>query len=102
MKTILLMKQMLQEHELIRMVRGKDIIWRDVYNNDINEESTQKKNDCKYGEVYNYVCKFSRRVGFLPSDLSFHEDTLTWNQLYTFIHSLDNHFNFLMGDGDGE
>ena len=37
----------------------------DVFS-EIEEDFTQNRyNDWEYGEVYNYVCKFSRRAGFL-------------------------------------
>ena len=65
-----------------KKVRGKDIEWRDVkvfadveefqeseIKKEIDEEFSEKRNnDWEYGHVYNYVCKFSRRVGFLPCE----------------------------------
>ena len=36
------------------------------------------------------------------SVLSSHEDTRAWNQIFTFIHEMDNHFKFRMGDGASE
>ena len=65
-----------------KKVRGKDVAWNDLVTfkdpteykssdvfSEISEDFTQKRyNDWEYGEVYNYVCKFSRRAGFLPCD----------------------------------
>ena len=65
-----------------KKVRGKDVAWKDLvtfadpaeYKSsdvfvEITEDFTQKRyNDWEYGEVYNYVCKFSRRAGFLPCE----------------------------------
>lgn len=61
-----------------KRVRGKDIEWRvvkvfkdvaefkesEIYK-EIEDEFTEKRNvDWEYGHVYNYYCKFNRRVGF--------------------------------------
>ena len=65
-----------------KRVRGKDMIWKDLETfptvdlykesevfKEIAEEFTQKRyRDWDYGEVYNYVCKYSRRGGFLPCE----------------------------------
>ena len=51
------------------------------------------------------VCGVSSPTGKFfgtMSVLSSHEDTSSWSQLYSFIHGLENHFRFRMGDGAKE
>ena len=48
------------------------------------------------------VCGVSSPTGEFfgsMSVLSSNEDSASWSQLYRFIHNLDNHFRFRMGDG---
>ena len=63
-----------------KQVRGKYIEWRQsqIFNNvedykqseifnEMKDDFTEKRNnDWDYGHVYNYVCKFNHRAGYLP------------------------------------
>ena len=83
-------------------VRGKYINWKDLETfptvdlykesdifNEISEEFTQKRyHDWDYGEVYNFVCKCSQRVGFLPFEK---EIQRCWSWLQVVERSSRNH-----------
>ena len=70
----------LKKNQNGKNVRGKDIAWRDVqvfgdeemYKTstifeEIKSEFTEKRNnDWEYCHVYNYICKYSHRTGYLP------------------------------------